>query len=225
MMKQMASIALLSPGALVFANTPALADEEPMKTEKETGKEYLPYISQRDMFSNGNAIFKEDYYFKYGVLPKRRVQEMNEFMNSINESPLPFVKISTRYDLYKKYGPRIIKAQVALQELGKAIDGKDWEEVQKLIEAKRIESGLRPMGIFSTAVLSPDVTVTKEALLLRYYVGEIQFGLQGVIDGLAAKDPSYADGAYRAAKDSYNSWAFLINKQITPKVGSKFEML
>mmetsp|Transcript_44241 Transcript_44241/g.138896 ORF Transcript_44241/g.138896 Transcript_44241/m.138896 type:complete len:193 (-) Transcript_44241:310-888(-) len=112
---------------------------------------------ERDFF-NGNAIFKEDYYYKFGKLPPIPLEDAREALDSLKEAyNLPFVRTQIRYDAYNKYADRI-KASFAAYDgpLKKAVDSSNWAQVAELAGEKGdVRRGLRAAGMFSTTVREP----------------------------------------------------------------------
>eukprot|EP00968_Pinguiococcus_pyrenoidosus_P022006 scaffold2979_cov243-Pinguiococcus_pyrenoidosus.AAC.7 len=181
-------------------------------------------FATRDLFNRG-AIFGEDYWYKYGKEPPRVLKDAGlTSVEELSSEGLPFVRVQIRYDAYKKYADRIAAAcQRYGTDLRTAVDAKDWDKVRELAGDKGdIALGLRPAGIFSTLVLSPD-SVTPEAYLMRYYVNEVQFQLRDLQTAAGARDGGAAKEAYGLGRDALNSWIFFVNRVINSRVGEKFE--
>mmetsp|Transcript_17222 Transcript_17222/g.37463 ORF Transcript_17222/g.37463 Transcript_17222/m.37463 type:complete len:285 (-) Transcript_17222:22-876(-) len=171
-------------------------------------------------FYNTNAVFKEDYLYKFGTRPPRDLSQAADFLRSINGAgSLPFVPMKRRYDYYNRFASRIDAALRAYEHVGE-----DLRTVSA--ESKVIEDGLRPMGIFSTQLLCPDVAVTREALLMRYYVNELFFSTREVSAAVSAGDLDTAAAAWAIGRDAANSYVSFVNRLIFPgKVGTKFELV
>lgn len=175
-------------------------------------------------FWNSNALFSEDYYFKNGKLPPRDLESQREIVDTIREKyGLPFVRVQTRYDAYKKYAERIDLCLEGYGALGRAVEAARWDEVTALVAADGdVARGLRPAGMFATIALSPD-SVSNEALLMRYYVNETYFQLSKLGDAAAAKDGETAKEAYDVGRSALNSYVWFVNQVINEeKVGRKF---
>ena len=172
-------------------------------------------------FDNGNVLFKQDHYFKFGVAPAWIEPESVEFPKT-----MPFTLSQQRYDALKKYGTRV---QSGLQQLV-AIRDIIADSTNNNNLADRISNDLkadayqfRPMGLLANNFLASENTgTTNELLLSRWYINEMY--LQ-ITDIQLSKDSKDAMNHYENAKKAANSYIQLMNRVITPKVGDKLPFL
>lgn len=166
---------------------------------------------ERDV-SNSNAIFREDYYFKFGKKPLPLRTE-----SQLSNDP-PFVRIQTRYEAYGKYAPKVKAGLAAFKDLERAVGAGDAGAVRD--DANIVVLSLRPAGLLANSLLAAD-SISSDCLLARYYVNEVYFQISDISDFDARTGAS----AVQAARPFLNSYLMVINRAIPPKVGDKFDLL
>lgn len=161
-------------------------------------------------YSNSNAIFKEDYWYAFGMKPIP-VREESQF----NTQP-PFVRIQTRYDAYNKYAPKVKLGLSAFEDLRKALAARDSDAAADANTV--VLKSLRPAGLLANNLLVSE-SVNSDVLLARYYVNEVYFRLTDI------QQQQSPASVLEAALPYFNSYLICVNRAIPPKVGEKFALL
>lgn len=160
-------------------------------------------------FSNNNALFPNDFYYKFGKKPAPI-----DSTATLPGAP-PFVRVQTRYDAYQKYATKINVGLAAFKDLAKATDA-DERKASAAILLKT----LRPMGLLANNLLATE-SVTNEVLLARYYINEVFFKISDIADRRPDDVPALVD----QARLNLNSYLVVVNRAIPPTVGAAFELL
>eukprot|EP00617_Octactis_speculum_P007754 CAMPEP_0185796362 /NCGR_PEP_ID=MMETSP1174-20130828/161040_1 /TAXON_ID=35687 /ORGANISM="Dictyocha speculum, Strain CCMP1381" /LENGTH=266 /DNA_ID=CAMNT_0028491717 /DNA_START=538 /DNA_END=1335 /DNA_ORIENTATION=+ len=152
---------------------------------------------------NKNAIFSNDYFFKFGKLPEPR-------LGIDPPGGMPFVPISRRYTGYKKYIDRVGagKEQYA-KDLKKAIDDQAWDQVIELVRPSEkgvtasSASGLPlVLGLLANPLLQSENDGTQNATLLaRYFANEARFEMDAILAAAMAKDKGAALASWSNGRD------------------------
>jgi SAM-dependent MidA family methyltransferase len=66
---------------------------------------------------------------------------------------------------------------------------------------------------------------SRELLVARYYVNEIHYVNQQMLQDILKHNAQGALAAWEYGKDAWNSYFWTIDRQITPKVGDKFDFI
>ena len=172
----------------------------------------LPAQALDREFSNANALFPNDFYFKFGTSPAP--------LKSAADLPgtPPFVRVQVRYDAYAKYSPKI---NIGLEAF------KGLKPTPEAVAASNptVLLSLRPMGLFANSVFATE-SLPNEALLARYYVNTAYFALIDLEDTLRNKGADAAKAKIDTARASINSYLIIVNRVIPPeKVGTPFVLI
>lgn len=164
---------------------------------------------------NGNVLFSQDNYFKFGTAAPWIEADSTEFPKS-----MPFVLSQQRYDALKKYGDRVKSGTQAVNALEGDIKAGNYASVTNGDDPKY---ALRPLGLLANGFLASENTgTTNELLLARWYINEVYLRLSDISRASNEKD---ALVAHSAAKSAINSYFAMLNRVITSKVGNKFEYI
>jgi hypothetical protein len=199
---------------------------------------------RRDRRGNRDALIREDYWYMMGKAPPRKLQEgmfqpddpqWNAFgtcESSGATNSCTYVPLKQRIPAYSKYGFSIALGSKEFAKLGKAIDAADWELARSFVEQESkfpppVVDALLKMVLFASAVLTtPNYSgPNRELLVARYYANEVGFATKEIGLAIDAQDLERANGAWSYGRDSWNSYFTLVNRQITPKVGDRFELV
>lgn len=169
-------------------------------------------------YDNSNVLFEKDYYFKFGTAAPWIDPDSTDFPKT-----MPFTKSQQRYDALKKYGERVKSGFAAMKRL----------ENSQLLPADQIPDPadksdvyeLRPMGLLANGFLASENTGTpNELFLARWYINEIYLIIGDMrFSAAAADDPVKRKTLYQSLKKAVNSYLTLLNRNMTAKVGDKFE--
>ena len=178
-----------------------------------------PEASPSRSFDNGNVLFGQDHYFKFGAAAPWIEPGGTDFPKT-----MPFTPSQQRYDILKKYGIRVVEGTRTIESLGETIRTCPPEEYgSKILASDAPEYMLRPMGLMANGFLASENTgATNELLLARWYINEIYLDIGDI---RAATSEADALKSLDAAKKSINSYYGLLNRVITIKVGDPFELV
>jgi len=59
----------------------------------------------------------------------------------------------------------------------------------------------------------------------RFYANEVAFAAKEISFAVKARDLERAKEAWTFGKDSWNSYLIIVNKQVSEKIGDKFELV
>ncbi|KAJ1445724.1 hypothetical protein M885DRAFT_549043 [Pelagophyceae sp. CCMP2097] len=165
-------------------------------------------------FSNSNVLFKEDFWYKFGLKPGP-LDPLNPALPGVP----PFVRVQTRYDAYAKYSSKVNQGLNDFLAVFPAIQSGDKAALKTAADATM--RSLRPMGLLANNLLATD-TVPNEVLLARYYVNEAYLSLIDISD---VADKADATKKFDSARNSMNSYLLVVNRVIIPKVGTPFALI
>jgi hypothetical protein len=101
-----------------------------------------PQASASRKPDNGNVLFSQDYYFKFGTAAPWILPDSTDFPKS-----MPFVRVQQRYDALKKYGPRILGGLEKIAQLSQTTPS-------EIVDPSTADIyQLRPMGLFANNML------------------------------------------------------------------------
>ena len=202
--------ALLAPVAARAELAPgfAIVDKVAIDSNPEASKSRDPM--------NGNVLFGQDFYFKYG--------RSAPFLQSA-ETPLPdngampFTRIQQRYEAYQKYAPRV----EGLIDAYKGVEGQIKAGKWSAVDAAAPAFPLRALGLLANGLMASENTSPSNVLFLtRWYINEVYLDLGDVAK---AKDQAAALAAFKRGRNALNSALIILNKEISPKVGAQFATL
>lgn len=210
---------LLTSMVLVNAPSPSIAGTfTPGGTlvDREVGVTVgNPEASPTRKTNNENVLFSQDNYFKFGVAAKWIEPDATDFPTT-----MPFVLSQQRYDSLKKYGERVKSGTQALGSLESVIREGNYSNIAGCDDPIY---ALRPLGLLANGFLASENTgTTNELLLARWYINEIYLRIGDIQNAESQGD---AIKALNAAKKAMNSYLSMLNRVITPKVGTKFEYM
>lgn len=159
-----------------------------------------------------------------------------------------YIPLSQRIPGYSKYAFNIQLGSRDYVKLGKVLDeisasgntsgdlvAKYWNQAASYLlpltpggsSFPPARDALLKMALMGTSMLtSPNYSgPPKELMIARYYVNELDFALTEILDAIEVRDITRAKAAWGFGKDSWNSYFFLVNRQIVPKVGDQFELI
>jgi len=175
-----------------------------------------PEASPSRKLDNGNVLFTQDNYFKFGVAAPWIEPDTTEFPKT-----MPFVLSQQRYDTLKKYGERVKSSTQMLNNLEENIKAGDYAKT--IPGSDDPAYALRALGLFANGFLASENTgTTNELLLARWYINEIYLRIGDI---KSASNGEEALKAHDAAKKAMNSYLSMLNRVITSKVGNKFEYI
>ena len=204
----------------------------------------IPY-ELRDRRGNKDALIREDYWYMMGKTPPRLMGEgmmktdnpqWNTFgtcETSGGTNSCTYVSIKQqRIPAYSKYAFLIRLGAKDFSRLGAALAVADWETAEKLLSPASsvpppaIDALLKMILFASSMLTSPNYSgPNRELLVARFYVNECGFATKEVAAAVEARDLERARAAWDFGRDSWNSYLTIVNRQITPKVGDKFELI
>jgi hypothetical protein len=162
---------------------------------------------------NGNVLFKEDHYFKFGTAAPWIEPDSTAFPKTI-----PFVLSQQRYDALKKYKTRVEAGIDKILALEERIKDGDYKNIS---DGDDPAYGLRPLGLLANSFLASENTgTTNELLLTRWYINEIFLRI-GELRSISDIDQGIL--VVGVIKKAINSYLTVINRAITSKVGDKFK--
>ena len=176
-----------------------------------------PDASPSRRVDNSNALFSQDYYFKFGAAAPWASDDFPKTM--------PFVPVQQRYDALKKYGDRVRTASRSISDLGTAIGNAGGREgrAEAVGDVSSPSYSLRAMGLMANGMIATENTgTTNELLTARWYINEAYLDLGDV------RNSDTAEGAlrsYGSLVKAFNSYLGMMNRVIIPKVGDKFDLL
>ena len=153
------------------------------------------------------ALFSEDFYFKYGLRPTPAEVIKSPYLPP--QAELPFSPIQRRYTGYQKYAQRITAGVNAYSgELREAISAGQWDTVAVLLEkgskgrgsnskgegtgtpASDLRSACRALGLFANTALQSenDNGTTTANLLARHLINELYFSMDDIAAAAEAGD-------------------------------------
>lgn len=153
------------------------------------------------------ALFSEDFYFKYGLRPTPAEVLQSPFLPPLAD--LPFSPVQRRYTGYQKYAPRVVAGVEAYAgELREAVAEGQWGAVASLLEkgskgrgsntkgegtgkpAAPLRASCRAFGLFANTVLQSenDGGTTTANLLARHLINELYFSMDDMAEAAAAAD-------------------------------------
>lgn len=207
-------MSILVRGALVVhsALSLSLTRSEVLRLLPPTA--FVPFAAgalERDG-TNSNAVFQNDFYYKYGKLPSP--------LGDDGKAEFPgkpvFVRMQTRYDAYSKYSAKINIGLDAFRSL-KATD-------DKITYVDVVLLALRPMGLLANVLLATE-SETNELLLARYYINQAYFALADLQETFS-RSPDDANDAIDLARVNLNSFITIVNRAIPPdRIGPQFGTL
>ena len=161
---------------------------------------------------NGNVLFREDHYFKFGTAAPWIEPDSTEFPKTI-----PFVLSQQRYDALKKYKTRVEAGIDKILSLEETIKNGDYKSIPGGGDPVY---GLRPLGLLANSFLASENTgTTNELLLSRWYINEIFLRISEL---QTISDIDQSITVFSVIKKAINSYLTIINRAITSKVGEKF---
>lgn len=204
----------------------------------------IPY-ELRDRRGNKDALIREDYWYMMGRAPPRLMGEgmmktdnpqWNTFgtcESSGGTNSCTYVSIKQqRIPAYSKYAFLIQLGAKDFRRLGAALDKADWETSESLLSSATsvpppaIDALLKMILFASSMLTSPNYSgPNRELLVARFYVNECGFATKEIASAVDARDLNRAKAAWDFGRDSWNSYLTIVNRQITPKVGDKFELI
>lgn len=204
----------------------------------------IPY-ELRDRRGNKDALIREDYWYMMGKTPPRLMGEgmmktdnpqWNTFgtcESSGGTNSCTYVSIKQqRIPAYSKYSFLIRLGGKDFKRLGAALADADWETAEMLLSPvasvppPAIDALLKMILFASSMLTSPNYSgPNRELLVARYYVNECGFATKEIAAAVEARDLERAKAAWDFGRDSWNSYLSIVNRQITPKVGDKFELI
>jgi len=228
--------------------SPALADDDDAPPPQPPVV-YTKYET-RDRNSNKNAIIREDYWYTTGVAPPRKLNsplvlddpKWNAFgsctttgENAGGTNSCTYISLKQRQPAYSKYGFTIAQGARDFQQLKTILQQQDWKLAANLVVTSPDTRDLPPptvdallkMVLFASSMLtSPNFSgPARELLVARFYANEYKFALDELSDAILARDLPRAQAAWDFGKDSFNSYAQVVNRQIVPKVGDPFSFI
>ena len=219
---------------------PAIAQEE-----STTSTAY----ENRDRNKNKDALIREDYWYFSGKKPPRRL-DIDAFpandptwnawgectKSEVTGNSCVYVSLKQRIPAYGKYAYTISYGAREYAKLGKILKSSNpnWNEAASLVDPgldtkmpSPAVDALLKMALLATQMLtSPNYTgPSRELLVSRYYINEVSFAIRELDKAIDERDVNKALGLWEFGKDSWNSYANIVNRAIVPKVGDKFEMI
>lgn len=165
---------------------------------------------------NGNVVFGQDFYFKYGRAPPFLVDATSEIPDG---GAVPFTRVQQRYENYGKYAARINVGVEAFRKLKGAIDCGDGA-VQAADDA---QFNLRAMGLLANGMMASENNGPGNVLFLtRWYINEAALNIGDVAK---ASDKKQAQAAWERGRKAINSALIVLNKEISPKIGDQFQLV
>ena len=227
----------------IFRSNEAHADDD-----VSVAYEDMFSYEKRDRKANKNALIREDYWYMSNSLPPRKLDALSaDFDNpkwntwgtcetSAAGNSCTYVSLSQRIPAYSKYAFNIRLGASDFSKLGSAIFQKsepDWDIAASYLNdtptgmPSPMKDSLLKSALFATGMLtSPNYSgPPKELLVARFYVNEVAFSVEELRSAVMSKDSKRAKAAWEFGKDSWNSYFTVVNKNIVPKVGDKFEKL
>ena len=208
--------------------------------------DYIPY-ENRDRRGNKDALIREDYWYMMGKTPPRLMGEgmmksdnpqWNTFgscESSGGTNSCTYVSIKQqRIPIYSKYAYFIRLGTKDFSRLGAAIDAGDWETADSILMTPPttsipppVKDALLKMILFASGMLtSPNYSgPNRELLVARFYANECGFAINELEIAVYARNKGRAKAAWDFGRDSFDSYLTIVNRQITPKVGDKFDLI
>lgn len=224
------------------------SNEAPTPSQQLPQHRKYPSSAGRRGLSNDNAMFKEDFYFKFGKFPPPEVDL---------EVPggMTFTPVARRYAGYNKSAERIRKGvSIYAGDLKHAIDAEDWERVGVLTApvsktpadssatsstsrsgavtgmttGQSVSEVPRVCGLLANQLVqSENEGTTVPNLIARCFANEVAFAIEDM-----ARDRDRAGGDKQAmlghwvrGRDYLNAYLALVNRVVTDKVGDKFALV
>lgn len=215
----------------------------------------LPSYERRDRRGNSDAVIREDYWYMTGRIPPRNLQEAqlapddpqwNAFGSCQTNAEgsatnsCTYVSLRQRIPAYSKYGYIIALGAREYQQLGdfireqqKGTVDPSWRrEALSYLQSSTssppptTDSLLKMILLASGLLTSPNFNgPNRELLVARYYVNEVKFALSEIVDAVQQGDLPRALNAWEFGRDHWNSYFVIVNRQISPKVGDKFQRI
>mmetsp|Transcript_26313 Transcript_26313/g.39856 ORF Transcript_26313/g.39856 Transcript_26313/m.39856 type:complete len:265 (+) Transcript_26313:63-857(+) len=215
----------------------------PLKSLAEGNVDSLFMYELRDRKGNKESLIREDYWYMMGKLPPRRLKagvdigddpKWNAFGtcdSSGGTNSCTYVPLKQRIPAYSKYAFLISVGAKDFSKIGKALSSLDWEVAESLLSDSEsgmpsaITDSLLKMVLFASSMLTtPNYSgPSRELLVARFYANEVGFAVKELKHAVDARNLDRAMAAWVFGKDSWNSYFTLVNKQISEKVGDKFE--
>lgn len=207
----------LAPAAALLAPRPALADMAPgFAIVDSVNIASNPAASKSRDAMNGNVLFGQDFYFKYG----RSAPFLQDASSPLPDNgAMPFTRVQQRYEQYSKYATRVQAGIDAFAAVEGQIKAGDWAKV----DATSPAFALRTLGLLANGLMASENTSPANVVFLtRWYVNEVYLDLGDVAK---AKDKKDALASWARGKGALNSALIILNKEISPKVGAQFATL
>ena len=120
----------------------------------------------------------------------------------------------------------------ALEDAGKTNSNQAWDNAASFITTlpqtpppPTVDALLKMVLFASSMLTSPNYSgPSKELLVARFYVNEVNFAIREIAAAIDAKDSKRALQAWDFGKDSWTSYFQIVNDKVSPKVGDKFEL-
>jgi hypothetical protein len=229
--------------AILGGSVSSLLVLPPLPSNAEDGAPAL--YESRNRNSNKGAIVREDYWYMMGRTPPRKMGEgmmksddpkWNAFgtcqSNADGSSnSCTYVPLKQRIPAYSKYSFLIKFGAKDFARMGTAINAGDWEAaesylVETSVPAPLVDALLKMVLFGSCMLTTPNYSgPSRELLVARFYVNEVGFATKEVAAAIEARDSDRAKAAFEFGRDSWNSYLTIVNRQITEKVGDKFELI
>ena len=207
----------LAPAAALLAPRPALADMAPgFAIVDSVNIASNPAASKSRDAMNGNVLFGQDFYFKYG----RSAPFLQDASSPLPDNgAMPFTRMQQRYEQYSKYATRCQAGIDAFAAVEGQIKAGDWAKV----DATSPAFALRTLGLLANGLMASENTSPANVVFLtRWYINEVYLDLGDVAK---AKDKKDALASWARGKGALNSALIILNKEISPKVGAQFATL
>lgn len=198
----------------------------------------------RDRDRNKQALIREDYWYMAGKQPPRVLvgikaddPKWNAWgtceTSETTGNSCTYVSLKQKIPAYSKYAFNIALGAKEYEELGKALEGSDLDRAAEYLNDSptgspppAVDALLKAALLAAALLTSPNYSgPPKEFLISRFYVNEADFAVREITAAIGARDTARAKAAWDFGKDSWNSYFFLVNRAIVPKVGDKFELI
>jgi len=239
--------AFLNKVASVSTVAATTACNFPLVVNADEGSNDFAY-ERRDRKGNKNAIVREDWWYLSGTLPPRKLDSLGaDFDNpkwntwgtcteSAAGNSCTYVALSQRIPTYSKYAFNVRLGASDFGKLGEILNSGsniDWAIANSFLSDSTsgmpspiCDSLLKSLLMAGGLLTSPNYSgPPKELLVARFYINEVAFSVNELREAIAVRDETRAKMAWEFGRDSWNSYFAVVNKNISPKVGDKFEQL